>query len=198
MGARRLVHRATGAAVTASGFLWSDLPGFFLRFLTLSLLSVGGAMSTAPEMHRYLVDARGWLDDAEFTTAIALAQAAPGPNVLFVPVLGFQVAGLAGAVAALAGILLPSTLLSLGVSRWGRRRSNTPLVRAFTAGLAPLTVGLTFSTGWVLALPFVRDPAHRLGGAALIGCTVIAMLRTRLAPIWLIALGAVIGAGGWV
>ena len=80
-----------------------ELLELFLRFLTLSLLSIGGAMSTAPEMHRYLVVERGWLGEADFTTAIALAQAAPGPNVLFVPVLGFQVAGIPGAVAAPSG-----------------------------------------------------------------------------------------------
>ncbi|MBP7443182.1 MAG: chromate transporter [Thauera sp.] len=170
----------------------------FLRFLTLSLLSIGGAMSTAPEMHRYLVVERGWLGEADFTTAIALAQAAPGPNVLFVPVLGFQVAGLAGAAAALLGILLPSTLLSLGVSRWGATRRETPLVRAFTAGLAPVTVGLTFAAGWLLALPFIGDPAHRLGALALIAFTALVTLKTKLAPMWMIAVGAAAGALGLV
>jgi Chromate transport protein ChrA len=170
----------------------------FLRFLTLSLLSIGGAMSTAPEMHRYLVVERGWLGEADFTTAIALAQAAPGPNVLFVPVLGFQVAGLAGAAAALLGILLPSTLLSLGVSRWGATRRETPLVRAFTAGLAPVTVGLTFAAGWLLALPFIGEPTHRLGALGLIGLTALVTLKTKLAPMWMIAVGAVAGALGLV
>ncbi len=175
-----------------------ELLELFLRFLTLSLLSIGGAMSTAPEMHRYLVVERGWLGEADFTTAIALAQAAPGPNVLFVPVLGFQVAGLAGAAAALLGILLPSTLLSLGVSRWGATRRDTPLVRAFTAGLAPVTVGLTFAAGWLLALPFIGDPAHRLGALGLIALTALVTLKTRLAPMWMIAVGAAAGALGLV
>ncbi|MGQ5489901.1 chromate transporter [Thauera sp. ZXT1-4] len=176
----------------------ADLLELFLRFLVLSLLSIGGAMSTAPEMHRYLVVERGWLGEADFTTAIALAQAAPGPNVLFVPVLGFQVAGIPGAVAALVGILLPSTLLSLGVSRWGATRRDTPLVRAFTAGLAPVTVGLVFATGWLLALPFIGDPAHRAGALALIGLTAAATLKTKLAPIWMILVGAAAGALGLV
>lgn len=176
----------------------ADLGQLFVHFLTLSLLSVGGAMSTAPEMHRYLVADRGWLGDGDFTTAIALAQAAPGPNVLFVPVLGFQIAGIVGAAAALVGILLPSTLLSLGVSRWGSKRRDTPFVRAFTAGLAPVTVGLMFSSAWVLALPFVREPDHRLGGAVLIVATAAVMLRTRIAPIWLILVGGATGAIGWV
>ncbi|HRP96911.1 MAG TPA: chromate transporter [Rhodocyclaceae bacterium] len=175
-----------------------ELLELFLRFLTLSLLSIGGAMSTAPEMHRYLVVERGWLSEADFTTAIALAQAAPGPNVLFVPVLGFQVAGLAGAAAALLGILLPSTLLSLGVSRWGATRRNTPLVRAFTAGLAPVTVGLTFAAGWLLALPFIGDPAHRAGALGLIALTAAVTLKTKLAPMWMIAVGAALGAAGFV
>lgn len=175
-----------------------DLVDLFLHFLTLSLLSIGGAMSTTPEMHRYLVVERGWLGDADFTTGIALAQAAPGPNVLFVPVLGFQVAGLGGALAALVGILLPSTLLSLGASRWSSRRRDTPLVRAFTAGLAPVTVGLTFASGWVLALPFIDGNGQRLGALAVIVATVAVTLRTRLAPIWMIALGALVGGLGWV
>ena len=176
----------------------ADLADLFLRFLMLSLLSIGGAMSTAPEMHRYLVADRGWLNDAEFTTAIALAQAAPGPNVLFVPVLGFQAAGVPGAAAALIGILLPSTLLSLGVSRWGSRRRDTPGVRAFTAGLAPLTVGLMFATGWLLSLPFIGEPAHRLGALVLIAATMVTTFRTRLAPIWMIAVGALAGVLGWI
>ena len=176
----------------------ADLLELFLRFLMLSLLSIGGAMSTAPEMHRYLVVERGWLGEADFTTAIALAQAAPGPNVLFVPVLGFQVAGLAGAAAALLGILLPSTLLSLGVSRWGATRRDTPLVRAFTAGLAPVTVGLTFAAGWLLALPFIGDPAHRAGALGLIALTAAVTLKTKLAPMWMIAVGAALGAAGFV
>lgn len=181
-----------------NGLPLADLVDLFLRFLMLSLLSIGGAMSTAPEMHRFLVAERGWLDDAEFTTAIALAQAAPGPNVLFVPVLGFQVAGVLGAAAALLGILLPSTLLSLGVSRWGAQRRDAPAVRAFTAGLAPVSVGLVFSTGWLLSLPFIAAPDHRLGALALIAATMAVTLKTRLAPIWMIVVGAAAGALGAV
>ncbi len=176
----------------------AELVDLFLRFLALSLLSIGGAMSTAPEMHRYFVGERGWLNDAEFTSSIALAQAAPGPNVIFVPVLGYQMAGLSGALVAVIGIMLPSTLLTLGVSRWRNRRRDHPALRAFSAGLAPVTIGLLLATGWILALPFVSDPAHRTGALALIALTVVAMLRTRLAPIVLIALGGVAGAFGAV
>ena len=94
------------------------------------------------------------------------------------------------------GILLPSTLLSLGVSRWGSSRRDTPLVRAFTAGLAPVTVGLVFATGWLLALPFLGDPTHRNGALVLIVLTALVTLKTKLAPIWMILVGAALGAAG--
>src|SRR5690606_7987217 len=123
-----------------------------------SLLSVGGAISTAPEMHRYLVSQNGWLENTEFTTSIAIAQAAPGPNLLFVAVLGYQVFGLLGAAASLIGMVLPSTLVTLAVSRWGFRRRDTPGVKAFIFGLAPMTISLLLAAGAILALPFVSQP----------------------------------------
>ena len=67
---------------------WVDLFG---HFASLSLLAVGGAITTAPDMHRYLVHQNAWLSDAQFSSSIALSQAAPGPNVLFVALLGWNV-----------------------------------------------------------------------------------------------------------
>lgn len=174
------------------------LPELFLHFLTLSLLSIGGAISTVPEMHRFLVDRTGWLTEAGFTSSIALAQAAPGPNVLFVAVLGFNVAGLQGAAAAMAGILLPSTVLTLAATRWMRANRSHLGLRAFAAGLMPLTLGLVFATGWLLALPFVRDDAHRWGALALVAATVALTLKTRVALVWLVLGGGVLGALGVV
>lgn len=174
-----------------------DLLALFLHFTALSLLSIGGAMATAPEMHRYLVVERGWLSESDFTSGVALAQASPGPNVLFVPVLGYQAAGIAGAALALIGILLPSTLLSLSVSRWGADKQHTLGVRAFNSGLAPVSVALMVLAAWVLAQPYI-DSSRWWGVALLIAITVIVTLRTRLAPVWLIALGGLAGATGWI
>ncbi|WP_255358695.1 MULTISPECIES: chromate transporter [unclassified Rhizobacter] len=171
-----------------------DLFALFGHFLMLSLLAVGGAITTAPDMHRYVVGERHWLSDDLFTASVALAQAAPGPNVLFVAVLGFNAAGLAGAAATLLGIMLPSTTLALWATRWSHSRRDTLGVRAFKTGLAPLTLGLLLATGWILADP-VRD---RPAAIVLIGVTVAVMLKTRLSPLWLVALGAIVGALGWV
>lgn len=176
----------------------AELLGLFGHFLVLSLLSVGGAITTAPDMHRYVVAEHHWITDTQFTSSIAIAQAAPGPNVLFVAVMGWNIAGPVGALATMAGILLPAAVLSLTAGRWGTQRRNTRGVRAFTGGLAPMTIGLLLATGWVLAEPFLRTPEHRLGAVALIAVTVALMHRTRISPMWLVGLGAVVGALGWV
>jgi chromate transporter len=176
----------------------ADLLGLFGHFLMLSLLAVGGAITTVPDMHRYIVTQQHWLDDTQFTASIAIAQAAPGPNVLFVAVLGWNVAGALGVVATMIGILLPSTVLSLWATRWGAQRRETRFVRAFTTGLTPLTIGLLLSTGYVLAEPYLRNPSHRWGAVVLILVTLFAMLRTRISPMWLVGIGFAAGALGWV
>ena len=176
----------------------ADLLGLFGHFLLLSLLAIGGAITTVADMHRYLVVEQHWLSDAQFTASIAIAQAAPGPNVLFVAVLGWNVGGGWGAFATMCGNLLPSTVLTLWATRWGMQRRETRGVRAFTAGLMPLTLGLLSATGWILAEPYVSNPAHRWGTVALIAISVAVMLRTRLSPIWLVALGALAGVLGLV
>jgi chromate transporter len=180
--------------IEMTGLGTADLFGLFAHFLMLSLLAVGGAISTAPDMHRYLVIDQHWITDTQFTTSVALAQAAPGPNLLFVAVLGWNVAGPLGALATTLGIMLPSTTLALWATRWGDKRRDTLGVRAFTSGLAPLTIGLLLATGWVLTDP-IRG---HWGLMALVGLTVLVLVRTKLSPIWMVAAGMVAGAMGWV
>jgi chromate transporter len=98
----------------------------------------------------------------------------------------------------LIGTLLPSTLLVLAVSRWAAQRRESLGVRAFTTGMAPLTLGLLLATGWVLSEPFVRVPGQRWGALALIAVTLLAAMRFKISPMWLVALGAVVGALGGI
>lgn len=169
------------------------LASLFLHFGMLSLLGIGGAITTAPDMQRYLVGERGWLTDAQFTSSVAIAQAAPGPNVLFVAVVGWNIAGLSGVLATLAGSLLPSTTLTLAVARYGDRRRDSRLMQAIGGGLAPLTLGLLLATGWILTAP-VRDSAVAM---LMVPLTALLLVKTRISPVWLVAAGAVVGALGW-
>ena len=171
------------------------LADLFTHFATLSLLSIGGVLATAPEMHRFLVGERGWMSGDDFTGSIALAQAAPGPNMLFVTLLGWQAAGLAGALAATLGTLLPSGLVALLGGRWVRSHEATPVVVALRRGLSPIAIGLTAAAGWVVASGAAGSD-WRLWAVAATAAAV--MLGTRINLMWVIGGGAALGAVGWV
>lgn len=174
------------------GLAWSEVLQLAAHFALLSLLAVGGAISLASEMQRYLVVEHGWIDALQFNASIAIAQAAPGPNILFVALMGWSVAGPAGMVATMAGIMVPSSILTFMVGRLRHARRDALAVQAFSVGLAPLTIGLLMATGWVLALPLVAHPVSML----LVPATIVFMLKTQRSPLWMIAAGAVVGALG--
>ena len=164
----------------------------FFEFALLSFVAFGGATALLPEMHRVVVENHQWLDDTTFTHLYAIAQAAPGPNVLVVTLIGWEVAGLAGALAATLAMCLPmSVVIYLLIDRWegfaGKRWQ-----KAISLGVAPLAVGLIFSGATLIA------QAAEFGWAAwaLVAVTVAVNLRTKLHPLWLIAAGAALGLVG--
>jgi len=167
-----------------------DWGAIFAQYLLLSLLSIGGAIGTAPEMHRFLVEQHHWMTNEQFSASVAIAQAAPGPNLLFVAVLGWGLGGFLGMCVTMTGILLPSTTLTLAAARWGEARRSTRGVQAFVMGMAPLTVGLVVSTGYILGMPSYGNPWL----VATMVATVAVCLRTKLSPLWLIAAGGLVGA----
>lgn len=198
---------AAPAIVALSSWDWLQL---FLYYLSLSLLAVGGAISTAPDMHRFLVERNAWLTDPQFNASIAIAQAAPGPNVLFIALLGWNIGinaggpgaagwalGLLGILVCMVGVMLPSSLLTWQATRWGHRNRNRRSVRAFKQGMAPIVIGLVMATAWVLG----RAQGHIATDWALWLLTLVVALlvwRTRLHLLWLLGAGALLGALGWV
>ena len=177
----------------------------FLYYLSISLLAVGGAIATAPDMHRFLVDQQAWLTDMQFSASIAIAQAAPGPNVLFIALLGWHVGlnaggwgyGLLGAALCMLGIMLPSATLTWLATRWAHRNRQRRAVRAFKQGMAPLVIGLLMATTWVLASAH-DSPATDWRLWLLTAATAVLVWRTRLHLLWMLGAGALAGALGWV
>ena len=164
------------------------------QFLLLSLLSIGGINSLVPEMHRNIVDVHGWLSDAQFTELFAIAQAAPGPNFLIVTIIGFVVAGMPGALAATVAICGPSSLLTYTVAHvWDRFREARWRI-VIQRALAPVTVGLMFSSGYVLS----RAADHGWIAYAVTLGTAALMLWTRVHPLAALAAAAVLGVAGWL
>lgn len=165
-----------------------------LEFAALSLISVGGANTVLPEMHRRSVDARGWVSDAQFSELFALAQAAPGPNVLVVCLIGWMAAGLAGALVAIIAVCLPTCLLAFFASRAIAARRGARWTVLLQEGMAPITVGLILASGWLISAGAARGPLS----IGIIVFTALATLLVPLHPLWWIAGGAGLGLLGWV
>ena len=181
---------------------WLDL---FRHYFSISLLAVGGAITTAPEMHRYLVVQQHWLTESQFNASIAIAQAAPGPNVLFVALMGWNVGLNAGGIApallgmliTMSGMLLPSTLLTYMAARWGHENRGLRAVRAFKLGLAPIVIALLIATGWILASAHNQAARDWPLWLLTLSCTLL-VWRTRIHLLWLLGAGALLGWFGWI
>lgn len=191
----------------------ADWLSLFNHFAALSLLAVGGAITTAPDMHRYLVDDTHWLSEAQFTSSIALAQAAPGPNVLFVALMGWNVGmnagaslgggwfsagmGFLGVMVAMLGIMLPSSILTYTATRWAHQHRENLGIRAFKSGMAPIVIALLLATAWLLTLSN-NQPDRDWPLYTLTAFTTLVVWRTRVHMLWLIGLGALLGSLGWL
>jgi chromate transporter len=186
---------------------WHDWLNLFAHYLMLSLMSLGGAISTTSEMHRFLVEEHHWLTQAQFNESIAIAQAAPGPNVLFVALMGWNVGMNAGSMAAallgvattMLGILIPSTALTYLLAQWGHRNRELRAVRAFRQGMGPIVVAMLLSTAWILGSSSgAGDAASDWRLWVLSVATMLIIWRTRLHILWVLGAGALLGALGIV
>jgi chromate transporter len=160
-------------------------------FSLLSLVSVGGLPSVLPELQRYVIEVKGWLSPADFLQLYAIGQAAPGPNMLIVSLIGWKVAGLPGALVALAALCGPAGVLSYGVAGLWERFRDSPWRIALQRAMVPLVVAFILSGGYILATP-QRVPDWRLWLIALVAAA--GMLAMKLNPLWLLAAGGLLGA----
>lgn len=160
-----------------------------LQFMLLSLMAVGGANVLLPEMHRFAVESRHWMTSREFSELFALAQAAPGPNVLFVSVIGWKAAGVTGACVAMLGICGPSTVLTLLVAHYIERFRAAPWRITLQKALVPVVAGLILTSGILL----VRAAGHTAPALIVSAAVVLISMRYNPNPLWFIAGGAVLG-----
>lgn len=121
------------------------LLGLFIVFAPLSLLSFGGGQAIVADMQYQMVDVHHYLSNQQFSDLFAVSRAAPGPSTLIAALIGYQVAGLWGAILSCVAIYLPSSLLVYGIASWWQRHRMSPLKIAVERGLAPVAVGLIFA-----------------------------------------------------
>ena len=162
------------------------------RFASLSLLAIGGINALLPEFHRVVVDVEGWMTSAEFADLFALAQLAPGPNAMVVSLLGWKVAGVAGAFVATIAACGPSSLVSYFAIRALERLRDGAIRGILQRALAPVAIGLVLASGYTLA-----RAADRSAGAFLLTvASAAAIAGTRVNPIWILAAAAAAGVAG--
>jgi chromate transporter len=180
---------------------WRNLLAVIWDFLSLSLFSLGGGNTLLSEYHHLAVDKYCWLTSRQFADLYALAEAAPGPSSMIVGLLGMAAAGREGPVwgllsglAAELAILLPSTLVMVVASLSWNRLRDSPLRVAFERGMGPITLGILFAVG----LKILRISDHDTPAYAVSAVVCVLMLRTRISPLWFMAVAGVLGALGLV
>jgi len=150
-------------------------------------MSFGGGQALVPEIQHQTVTVHHWLSDKGFADLFGLARAAPGPSTLIVALIGWQVAGFWGALAASIAIFLPSSILVYLVGAWWQRNRHSPLRRAIERGLSPVAAGLIFA-GPVIVLQSAHAGWLELATTA---CACAALALTRASSYTIVA--AVLG-----
>ncbi len=166
------------------------LLGLLIVFVPLSLLSIGGGPSILAGIQN-AVEARGWMSQHDFLDLFAIARAAPGPGVLLATLVGWKVAGLAGATVASLALFLPSSILYYFIARhWSAHRGKS-WHSALELGLAPIAAGLILAGSLVILRAGGDDPVTWAIAAV---STLVLLLRPKLSPLWVLVAGGIVGA----
>lgn len=163
-----------------------------LTFGLLSLLSIGGANATIPEIHRQMVEVLHWMDDATFAKLIAIGQTAPGPNVLVVSMIGWHVAGVGGLLLATAAFVGPSAVFAVVVGRLMTRYEKLRGIALARRALAPIAVGLMLASGVVMTKVVFDGPLS----LAIVASVAVLVYTTKTSPYWGILAGGCVGVAG--
>ena len=158
-------------------------------FAVLSLFAVGGANAAIPEMHRVSVEVMHWMTDKQFADMFAISQMSPGPNVIIVALIGYHVAGLAGAAVAIGAMCGPTCVLAFYVARVWDRFKEARWRMAVQAGLVPVSLGLIGASAFVLA----RAADHNVYAGLITAATAATAFLTRANPLWIFVVAGLLG-----
>ena len=161
-------------------------------FSQLSLLAFGGGNTILPEMQRQVVSVHHWMSAHEFSALFALAQAAPGPNMMIVTLIGWQVAGWQGLLVASLAKFGPSSIVTILAMHVWERYKDRAWRGIVQRSLMPVTAGMVAASALLIAQ---ASNVSWIGWLITAGCA-FAALRTRMHPLWLLAIGSLIGLSG--
>ena len=165
------------------------LSGLLIIFISSAFFSMGGASTLIPEFHRQIVEMHGYMTSPDFAKSVALAQIAPGPNMLIVSLLGWKVAGLPGLLVSTFAIVVPPSCIAYFSWRGMERLKDAAWLTAVKVGLAPVVVGLMLASGTITAMA----ANHDMVGYGLTLFTALFMHFMKRNPLWVIGTGALVG-----
>ena len=164
------------------------------QFALMSLLAFGGANAVVPEIHRQAIEVQSWMTSRQFADMFAISQAAPGPNVMLVTLVGYHVAGVSGALVATIAMCGPTAVLACYLSRTWERFREKPWRVAVQAGLVPISVGLVGAS----AIIFAGIANHNWMAVVITVATAAVAFWTRWNPLWLFGVASLMGLAGLV
>lgn len=171
-------------------------------FGSLSLMSIGGGNTVLPEMHLRAVNGYHWLTDGQFADIFSISQAAPGPSILIVSLVGYAaglqvsgvLGGIVGGVVATVAMIVPAAVLMYLVTLSWQRAQNSKWRIAVEKGFAPLTVGLILATSLVMS----RAADHDWRAYSITAVATVIFVRTETNPLIVVAAAAVLGYLGFI
>ncbi len=165
------------------------LSKLFATFASLSLLLFGGAYVFVPVLQHAVVDGYGWVTQREFVDAVAMSQMMPGPVIVCAAFIGFKVFGLAGAMAATMGIVMPSTVVMLLCTRMLDRIKNSKLTMAALRGVRAAVVGMVIQAAVLIG----KSATPNWISLVIFTAALIALVRYRVEAVWLVPIAGGVG-----
>ncbi|GAB2912551.1 chromate transporter [Paralcaligenes sp. KSB-10] len=164
------------------------LINLFKVFAPLSFLTVGGGQSIIPAIHRESVEVYKWIDNSQFLDLFALSRLIPGPRSLLVTLIGWDAAGMMGALVASFAIFVPAAMLVYYLAKLWARYESTLLIKAIEEGLIPVAAGMILAaTGTILK---AAEGGIWAWGVAIV--STLLLMYTRVSPFLLLGVGAVL------
>ena len=174
----------------------------FWLFTRVAIFSWGGGPASLALMQRETT-AAGWVTPGEFADGVAFGNALPGPIAPQVSAfVGYKIAGVAGAVVAAVGTVIPTTVLMLVIIIFFFGIKDSPAIRAMLGGVRPIIVGLLAWTAYDLGTTVFgtrgsSQVLHTLGqnwDKLLIALAAFLLLTyTKINPVFLVIGGAILG-----
>ena len=167
---------------------WGLLGQLMAVFVPLSFLTVGGGQSVVADIHRQAVGVQGWMSDSQFLDLFALSRITPGPGSLLVTLVGWQVAGLGGALVASAAIFLPSSVLVFGLAHVWSRYRDRKIIRAIESGLGPVAAGMILAASFTV----LRAAEGGIWAWSVAALSTLTLMWSKTSPLLMLAVGGVI------